>query len=115
MVLDDIFDPEPDVPPLQPLPPQSLPHQCNPINRPYVKDDIKTEYHPCSGKAPSVQAFDKYERYNARKHVPTSSEPWLPFQTRGDFEISTFALKAGLNKKQTDALLKLTHQFIRSE
>ena len=78
-------------------------------------DDIKTQYHPCSGKPAVVQAFDEYQRYSAPSRVPKTSEPWFPFQTRGDFELAAFALDAGLNKEQTNTLLNLTHKLISKE
>ena len=65
-------------------------------------DDIKTQYHPCSGTPAVVHPFDEYQRYSAPSQVPESSEPWFPFQTQGDFESAAFALDAGLNKEQTN-------------
>lgn len=90
-------------------------HHINPDNVTYAADDIKTEYHPRSGRPPVVQGFDEYRRYTAKPQMPEHSEPWFPFSTRGDFEIAAFALDAGLNRSQTNTLLSLTHKFISQE
>lgn len=39
-------------------------------------------------------------------------EPWLPFASRGDFEFAEFAADAALNEAQSNAIIKLIHQFV---
>ena len=86
-------------------------HPCiddNPVNGPQV-DDIRVEYHPHSGRAPKISPFGEFTREHI--HVPLAPEaerePWHPFRTLIDFEVSELALEAALNKGQTTRLIKL--------
>jgi len=70
-------------------------------------DDIKCEYHPSSGMAPKVHAFNDF------KHHPTpltsmspDKRPWAPFKLWLEIEIAELALEACLNNEQTDCLIK---------
>ena len=38
---------------------------------------------------------------------PSDHKPWLPFQTRMDFEIAKLALECSMNKHQTNTLLEI--------
>lgn len=71
-------------------------------------DDIRTEFHPRSGRAPLTESFEIYGR-KAKKAKKTvqDTEPWSPFQTRADFELAEFALDACLNARQFNTILKL--------
>lgn len=90
---------------------------------PFLKDDIKTEYHPHSRKLPTVQPFDTYQR---RPTVPQAEQstcdnrlpPWSPFRSRLDFEVASLALDAALKKEHIETLVSLfkrcsldPHQF----
>jgi len=82
----------------------ALPNTLSAVNSDL--DTFKTEYHPNSGRAPSIESFSVY----GRKEVPTpilDEEPWQPFSCRADFEFADLAHKAALNKDQTDELLQL--------
>ncbi|KAG1775023.1 hypothetical protein EV702DRAFT_936855, partial [Suillus placidus] len=38
-----------------------------------------------------------------------NTEPWRPFHSRLEFEVTELALEAGLNNEQTDQLIKICH------
>lgn len=77
-------------------------------------DDILTVYHPNSGREPEISHFEEYggnmpggsHSFNQR----ASEEPWRPFQSCLDFEVAELALKAALNKEQTNKLISLLHR-----
>lgn len=76
-------------------------------------DDIKVEYHPSSGIATSIHAFDAFERYPAATSgsIPLPDEhPWRPFKSRLEFEVAEIILEIGLNNERTDRLIKLFHR-----
>ncbi|KAF9491818.1 hypothetical protein BDN71DRAFT_1578516 [Pleurotus eryngii] len=90
---------------------------------PFLKDDIKTEYHPHSRKLPTVQPFDTYQR---RPIIPWAEQStcdnrlplWSPFHSRLDFEVASLALDAALKKEHIETLVSLfkccsldPHQF----
>jgi hypothetical protein len=76
-----------------------------------LSDDIKTEYHPSSGRATEIHHFEDYRLYTDHEQsVPPTAEPWKPFQTRLDFEVAELALQAALTKEQIDTLLSLMHK-----
>ncbi|KAJ7622984.1 hypothetical protein B0H17DRAFT_1164466 [Mycena rosella] len=64
--------------------------------------DIKREFHPSSGRKPIEQSLYEYYR-----RPPTDNEPWAPFRSRLDFEVSEFAEDAMLNRSQIDTLIQL--------
>ena len=72
-------------------------------------DDIHVEYHPHSGRAPKISPFGEFTHEHL--HMPLApeadQEPWHPFHTLMDFEVSELALEAALNKDQTIRLIKL--------
>ncbi|KAJ3977305.1 hypothetical protein EV361DRAFT_879617 [Lentinula raphanica] len=72
--------------------------------------DIKIEYHPNSGKEPEMLHFDEYVAGQTGHHAippPTDFKPWIPFQTRMDFELAALALECTMNKGQTDMLIEI--------
>ncbi|KAF9496267.1 hypothetical protein BDN71DRAFT_1389892 [Pleurotus eryngii] len=78
----------------------------------FLKDDIKTEYHPHSRKLPTVQPFDTYQR---RPTIPWAEHP---FRSWLDFEVASLALDAALKKEHIKTLVSLfkhcsldPHQF----
>ncbi len=85
-------------------------------------DDIKTEYHPSSGKPPSYSSF---ENHKWKQDQPTldsmtqedleESVPWYPWRSRSDFEFAELALKAELKKAHVDAFLSLISRLIQEE
>ncbi|THU95745.1 hypothetical protein K435DRAFT_819621 [Dendrothele bispora CBS 962.96] len=79
------------------------------VNR--LIDDIRTEFHPYSGKPVLIQPFEEFGFENRSDvQVPEDFEPWKPFHTRFDFEVSEFALRAGRNNELTNDLLHLLNK-----
>lgn len=77
------------------------------------EDDIRTSYHPKSGRPTVTKHFEDYGHdENGAEHAkrPVNQEPWRPFRCRLDFEVSELALDAKLNRRQTDRLLALIHR-----
>ncbi|KAG1797456.1 uncharacterized protein HD556DRAFT_1233350 [Suillus plorans] len=70
-------------------------------------DTFKTEYHPHSGRATSVESFSTFGRKEHQLPPIVDNEPWQPFACRADFEFAELAHQAALNKNQTDELLRL--------
>jgi hypothetical protein len=68
--------------------------------------EFKTEFHPCSGREPLLQAFEEFDvALEMLKEPPADEAPWHPFHSWGDFEFSEIALEAALNQGQVDKLL----------
>ncbi|EPS96046.1 hypothetical protein FOMPIDRAFT_1131204 [Fomitopsis schrenkii] len=72
-------------------------------------NDIKTVYHPRTGKAPLIQSLEEYNTADSQARVPSQSTeaPWRPYETRLDFEFSEFAMTAYLNKEHVEKLILL--------
>ncbi|KAJ7360797.1 hypothetical protein DFH08DRAFT_921182 [Mycena albidolilacea] len=71
--------------------------------------DIRYEFHPHSGLDPEHHSLEDYLRLeSSRQRLPSTDEqPWLPFRTRLDFEVSEFAQENMLNRAATNKLLSL--------
>ncbi|KAF8207444.1 hypothetical protein K438DRAFT_1904651 [Mycena galopus ATCC 62051] len=74
-----------------------------------IHDDIRYEFHPHSGFPPEHYSLEEHLRLEAsRRPLPsTDPEPWLPFRTRLDFEVSEFAQENMLNHRATNKLISL--------
>ena len=74
-------------------------------------DDIKTIYHPQTGKPPVIQSLEEYNSTYQQQRAqskPTEPEtPWAPYKTRLDFEFSEFAMTAYLNEEHVEKLITL--------
>ncbi|KIM78816.1 hypothetical protein PILCRDRAFT_10760 [Piloderma croceum F 1598] len=71
-------------------------------------DDIKTEFHPHSGRETIIVSFAEYGRAEkSRLLPPRDNEPWRPFRERIDFEFAEFAVQSGLTGREVDAALAL--------
>ncbi|KAG1795406.1 uncharacterized protein HD556DRAFT_1431701 [Suillus plorans] len=70
-------------------------------------DTFKTEYHPHSGRATSVESFSTFGCKEHQLPPIVDNEPWQPFACYADFEFAKLAHQAALNKNQTDELLRL--------
>lgn len=72
-------------------------------------DDIKRVFHPHSERPTIRQTLQEYLSSQARpeRRPPTDSEPWSPFRTRLDFEVSEFAQEVMLNRTQINTLISL--------
>ncbi|KAI0035349.1 hypothetical protein K488DRAFT_43506 [Vararia minispora EC-137] len=74
----------------------------------YQIDDIRTEYHPRSGRQTETVHFDDYGRKQTLSNPVPTAEPWKPsFKTREDFELAEIMLEACMNETLTDRLLKI--------
>jgi len=74
----------------------------------FQQDDIRTEYHPCSGITTKIDHFSDFCRNTAaRSEVPENITPWEPFSSHIDFDFAELVLKANLMKLQTDELISL--------
>lgn len=81
---------------------------------PLAIDDIRTEYHPNSGRGVKVETFEDYREHTFKPvAVPEITEPWRPFQSRTDFEFAQLALDAALTKAHVDKLIQLVGRCIR--
>ena len=72
-------------------------------------DDIRTEYHPNSGRAPDICHFEDYKPRAPRPSSAPDSEPWHPFRTRADFEFAEVVFKAALSEQQRELLIKIVN------
>ncbi|KAJ7742454.1 hypothetical protein DFH07DRAFT_750441 [Mycena maculata] len=90
-------------PPSPPLPP-ALPNPVGP-----APNDIKRIFHPRSEREPIKQSFEEYRVSCLRpdRRPPTRIEPWIPFRTRLDFEVSEFAQDVMMNRGQINTLISL--------
>ncbi|KAL1661524.1 hypothetical protein GGF50DRAFT_60902 [Schizophyllum commune] len=107
----DILPPlPPDSPPPPSPPPPSPPPSEAPAPSVPKLGDVKIEYHPSSGKPPVIVPLQELRREGDEPdgdHAPRSTEPWVGFRTRLDYEISEFILQTRLNTEETKRLLKL--------
>ncbi|KAH9844247.1 uncharacterized protein C8Q71DRAFT_826723 [Rhodofomes roseus] len=71
--------------------------------------DIKTQYHPKTGKASMVQSKAAYDAAEEQFRTPPQppDNPWRPYRTRSDFGFADIALSACLNEEHVEALIKL--------
>ncbi|KAG1841300.1 hypothetical protein DFJ58DRAFT_718174 [Suillus subalutaceus] len=70
-------------------------------------DTFKTEYHPKSGRATTIETFSTFGRKQDQWLPIIDEEPWQPFSCHADFEFAELAHNAALNKDHTDELLQL--------
>ncbi|KAJ7707650.1 hypothetical protein B0H17DRAFT_1033442 [Mycena rosella] len=77
-------------------------------------NDIKSEFHPHSRLPSKQQSLDEYLRSELSRcrGPPNEEQPWIPFRTRLDFEVSEFAQENMLNKKAIDKLITLIRQCV---
>ncbi|KIJ07425.1 hypothetical protein PAXINDRAFT_164593 [Paxillus involutus ATCC 200175] len=76
-------------------------------------DDIRIETHPHSGIPLKTSRFSDFTRNHFPKPSPpdTDHDPWHPFRTLLDFEVSELVLEAGLTKDQTGRLIKMMQRI----
>lgn len=73
-------------------------------------DNITREFHPHSRRPSQVQNMQDYlesESLNCFDKAPPEEQPWLPFQTRLDFEVSEFAHENNMNQTATEKFIQL--------
>ena len=72
--------------------------------------DIVIEYHPHSKKPTRILSSEEFKASLSDDSEPTEPQddkPWLPFDSREDFEFAEFINDATLNKTQVEKLIKL--------
>jgi hypothetical protein len=74
-------------------------------------DSIFTEYHPSSGRAPTIVPLHEHSHRHFPNTIP-EQRPWEPFNTRLDFELLEFAMETGFNRKQLARYIGLIHKAI---
>ena len=79
---------------------------ANPVTAPKL-DDIKTEYHPHSGKPSQTSSFEEYGHRTVPLPPPIDEEPWKPFRCRLDFELAEFAVQSALTDDKVNTLISL--------
>lgn len=103
--------PSPSPPPSPPpssLPPSSAPETVPQASTQLNLDDIKLEYHPASGRETVIYPFEQFCEVRPQSNfAATAEEPWLPYETRGDFEFAELVHEARMSHELTDRLLKL--------
>lgn len=109
----DTFDGDilPPLPSESPPPPSPQPSEAPAPSLPKL-GDVKIEYHPSSGKPSVIVPLQELRREGDEPggdHTPCSTEPWVGFRTRLDYEISEFIIQTRLNTEETKHLLKLIH------
>lgn len=60
-------------------------------------------------------SYEEYARKRKPQPVPPEKQPWEPFRSRLDFEVSEIALEAALNRSQLDRLIKLIHRAAQKD
>lgn len=77
-----------------------------------------TQYHPHSQQIPDIVSHDAYrEKQAAAEHVAPTEEflrtkPWLPFETRLNFELAELINDARLNRPQISRLFAIIEDII---
>ena len=108
--------PDVDSPPLSTISSPELNSSPETVSAPISEadpqlDDICTEYHPNSGWQSVTTPFDQYGcEQPTNADPPLNEKPWMPFQTRLDFEIAELILDSALNKEQTNRLISLLNR-----
>ncbi|KAG1908935.1 uncharacterized protein F5891DRAFT_974216 [Suillus fuscotomentosus] len=81
-------------------------------------DDIKGEHHPNSGIPTKVHVFGDFKshpaHYSSWSTPEPDAQPWCPFTSRLEFDITEIALEAALNNSQTDCLLDICRHYMVS-
>ena len=79
-------------------------------------DDIRTEFHPNSGRGVKVETFEDYREHTLKPiSVPEITDPWRPFQSRTDFDFAQLALEAALTKTHIDRFIELVERCIKGQ
>ncbi|KAK0493804.1 hypothetical protein EDD18DRAFT_1107781 [Armillaria luteobubalina] len=75
----------------------------------YKRDDIRTIYHPSSGRATIVDHFEDYRLRPDFQYAPPPIDPhpWRPFASRRNFELAEFILDAALTEKNMKTMFQL--------
>ncbi|KAG2150779.1 hypothetical protein DEU56DRAFT_908418 [Suillus clintonianus] len=68
------------------------------------------EYHPNSGILAQTRTFSMFQRDILEDPPFPDTQPWVPFQSRLDFEAAELAHEAALSQPQIDWLINLLHR-----
>ena len=67
-------------------------------------------------RPPDIIPSNEYEaQQKSKKPCSNTQRPWKPFGTRAEFEFAEVALRAGLTKNQTNALIQVKWRCIQGE
>jgi len=79
-------------------------------------DDIRTEYHPSSGRPTQVDSFDDFGKTDFITLPPIlNQKPWLPFHSQAEYTFAEIALQSAMSNKQLDALIKVVHTLMKGK
>lgn len=76
------------------------------------QDDIRTTYHPHSGRASEVSSFADYGHGKPAAPVVYSPMPWLPFNSESEFSFAEILLESAMSNHQIDALIDVVHKLL---
>ncbi|KAG6836215.1 hypothetical protein H0H93_010132 [Arthromyces matolae] len=93
-------------------PQSSSPSLSSPPTRPPRNDDIRTTYHPSTGKPERIDSFSDYGRESA-PFPPHHPKPWLPFHSESEFSFASIVHEAAMSQLQVDALVKVVHKLLK--
>ncbi|KAI0091116.1 hypothetical protein BDY19DRAFT_991694 [Irpex rosettiformis] len=91
----------------------SMPDASRPTQPPPEVDSIKVEYHRSAGIKPTISSFEAFKRdpNMPKANLDLLSEPWIPFESRTEFEFAELAHEARLNRSQVTRLLELIKEI----
>lgn len=76
------------------------------------KDDIRTTYHPKSGRSAVVKAFEEYGLGKPAPPLTLPTIPWLPFSSESEFSFAEVILESAMSNTQVDKLIQVIHTLI---
>jgi len=78
-------------------------------------DDIRTDYHPHSGRPSRVEPFATFKRGVQSFKLPDiPGPPWAPFMSREDFDFADLVAEAALSESQIDTAVKLILRILET-
>ncbi|KAI0684946.1 hypothetical protein BC835DRAFT_1421763 [Cytidiella melzeri] len=99
-----------------------MPEEGHPVTNPVainnpqavpMANNIRVEYHRAAGLPPRIFAFRDFMQEKRTPDIVVSKcNPWKPFKTRLDFELTEFTQKASLNKQLINSLFKLVKDIV---
>ncbi|KAG6805961.1 hypothetical protein H0H92_013231, partial [Tricholoma furcatifolium] len=93
-------------PPLPPLPSELL-SSCSPR-----LDDIRTTFHPSTGRAPIIQGFEEFRKESVLPPRRPPAQPWLPFRSESEFGFAKIVHQAGMSAEGIDGLIKIINRLL---
>lgn len=93
--------------------PGSIVTDSEPQSRAFVPqlDSFRTEYHPHSDRKVKIkeELFEEYCEYDRQPDAENkpNEKPWLPFESKSDFEFAEVAQDAHLNNVHIDRILDI--------